>query len=299
MKKFTGKAFAFVKKHWIAFTAAGSAAVFISVIALLVIIAVTGGGSDISVFSFDEEILSEEESIDVSLDSKSTVVGEHYGTAEKLDVSELGDLSKKAKCIGIDVSVWQGEIDWAKVAAAGIDFAMIRCGYREYGSAGAVKADRRFERNIQGALQNGIKVGVYFYSTAVNREEAEEEARWVADAIDGYDITFPVAYDFEEFFNSDDSRAKSISKAQLTLNTVTFLEYIKQRGYKPMLYASASAVRRYWDYQTVKNYDYWLAHYTRKTNYSGPYTMWQCTSNGRVDGINGHVDFDIAYVNYS
>lgn len=300
MKKFIKKAGTFVKKHWIAVTAALSAAVFLSVTALLIIIAVSGTerGESAAVFNFDEEILSEEELVDVSLDSKSTVVGSHYGNAEKLDASELEGISKKAKAAGIDVSVWQGEIDWAKVAAAGIDFAMIRCGYREYGTQGAIKADKKFEYNIANAIKNGIKVGVYFYSTAVNEEEAIEEAAWVVNAVKGYNITYPIAYDFEEFFNSDNSRAKSLSKAQRTRNTIAFLDYVKQNGYKPMLYASASAVRKYWDYSEIKDYDYWLAHYTRKTNYSGPYTIWQCTSNGRVDGINGRVDFDLAYVSY-
>ena len=179
---------------------------------------------------------------------------------------------------------------------------MIRCGYRGYVTGKIVK-DVCFEDNIKGAHENGIEIGVYFYSTAINETEARQEADWVCNLLDqkaeeGIKILYPVAYDFEEFFNKQKSRAENVSRTQLTKNTIAFLNHVTLCGYHPMLYASKSSVTDYWDFKAIKDYDFWLAHYVKSTNYQGEYAMWQYTCLGKVDGIKGNVDLNISYYRY-
>lgn len=196
---------------------------------------------------------------------------------------------------GIDVSKHQGNIDWFKVKQSGVDFAMIRVGYRGYGN-GKVLVDPLFKQNIEGALSNGIKVGVYFYSVAKNEIEALEEAALTIEMIKGYNITYPVVFDLEDF---DRYRLKGVSYIQLNKNAMAFLNKIKSAGYTPMIYGSKSTFGSIWSNSTLSSYKVWLAHYTDKTNYSGRYNMWQYTSSGKVNGISTRVDLNIAYFKYT
>lgn len=139
--------------------------------------------------------------------------------------------------VGIDVSKYQKNIDWKKVKESGVEFAIIRCGYRGYGS-GEILMDPYFEQNISGALKNGIKVGIYFFSAAINESEAREEARWVVNVISKYRITYPVAYDFESFGLG---RLQGLTAKDITNNANAFLSYIRSSGYTPMMYASKNA----------------------------------------------------------
>ncbi len=300
MKNIFKRLCSFVAKHWLVFTAGFASFLIVCVAVVLIIIVISQGvftAGNMTVYRFNTDQIIKEETY-IEIDSDLHISGD-YGEAVELTVSELRDLSSKDVAIGIDVSVWQGKIDWAKVAAEGIDFAIIRCGYRSYDPGdGKIYIDPTFEYNISNAIKNGIKVGVYFYSTALNKEEAEEEAEWVVSQISKYKITYPVAYDFEEFYNTDVTRASNISRLQLSQNTRAFLDYIKQSGYEAALYASASAVDSHWLYSEIKNYDFWLAHYTLKTNYARNYTMWQCTSRGQVNGIPARVDFNLSFKNY-
>lgn len=203
---------------------------------------------------------------------------------------------------GIDVSSHNGKIDWGKVASDGVEFVMIRCGYRGY-VTGKIVQDAYFEENIRGAAQNGIGIGIYFYSTAVTEAEARQEAAWVCKMIDekaaeGIKLLYPVAYDFEEFYNKQKSRAENLSQQQLTKNTIAFLNYVSACGHTPMLYASKTAVIDYWDFNAIKDYDFWLAHYVESTNYTGLYSMWQYTSRGKVNGIKGYTDLNMSYYRY-
>ncbi len=234
---------------------------------------------------------------------------------EKLEQSEtLGDITiydsvntvisehRQALSYGIDVSSHDGKIDWKKVAAAGVEFVMIRCGYRGY-VTGKIVQDAYFEQNIKGAAENGIAIGIYFYSTAITEAEARQEAAWVCQTLDekaaeGIKILYPVAYDFEEFFNKQKSRADNLSRQQLTKNTIAFLNYVSSSGYNPMLYASKSSITDYWDFNAIKDYDFWLAHYIESTNYKGVYAMWQYTCRGKVDGIKGYTDLNVSYYRY-
>jgi len=196
---------------------------------------------------------------------------------------------------GIDVSHHQGAINWAKVKQSGVEFAMIRVGYRGYGN-GKVLVDSLFEQNIKGALANGIKVGVYFYSVAKNEIEALEEAKLTLEMIKGYNITYPVVFDLEDF---NRHRLEGVSYTQLNKNAIAFLNKVKSAGYTPMIYGSKSTFGPIWSSNTLNKYKVWLAHYTDKTNYSGTYNMWQYTSSGKVNGISTRVDLNIAYFKYT
>lgn len=192
---------------------------------------------------------------------------------------------------GIDVSKYQPTIDWAKVKAAGVDFVFIRLGYRGYGSTGALCLDPYFESHINGALNAGLKVGVYYYTEAINTTEAVEEAKYCIDKLANYNITLPVAYDFETTtvggVKTGRKYKAKLSKTAATKNCKAFCDTIKAAGYTPMVYANKSDLTNLIDGASLeKSYDIWLANYTTKTSYTGKYSFWQYTSSGKVNGIN-------------
>lgn len=219
-------------------------------------------------------------------------------TGEKVEAEQL--VIQTGKANGIDVSKWQGLIDWSKVKNSGIDFAIIRIGYR--GEDGKIYKDVNADYNIQQAQKAGILVGVYFFSTAVNSAEASEEANWTLSAIKGYSISYPVVYDCEGFSDSD-SRMYSLTKSVRTDNALTFLSIIKKAGYDGMFYASKNDLANYWETSEISSdYKILIAQYTtpaypQKTNpdYSGKYDMWQYTNRGNVNGIEGNVDMLVSY----
>lgn len=197
------------------------------------------------------------------------------------------------KSFGIDVSAHQGRIDWSAVKASGVDFAIIRCGFRGQ-TAGAIYEDAYFKTNVTAANAAGVKVGIYFYSTAVNENEALEEAAWVVKKISTYRITYPVVYDFEDF---GAYRCANVGGAQATSNALTFLNFVKANGYEPMMYANKNDITTRMSRGSF-GCKFWLAHYTTQTDYTGNINMWQYTSKGSVPGISGNVDMDIAYFSY-
>lgn len=197
------------------------------------------------------------------------------------------------KSFGIDVSAHQGRIDWSAVKASGVDFAIIRCGFRGQ-TAGAIYEDAYFKTNVTAANAAGVKVGIYFYSTALNENEALEEAAWVVKKISTYRITYPVVYDFEDF---GAYRCANVGGAQATSNALTFLNFVKANGYEPMMYANKNDITTRMSRGSF-SCKFWLAHYTSQTDYTGNINMWQYTSKGSVPGISGNVDMDIAYFSY-
>ncbi len=190
--------------------------------------------------------------------------------------------------VGIDVSKWQAEIDWKKVKESGVTFAMIRLGTQKAPHEDST-LDAYFLQNIKQAQENGIKVGVYYYSYASNRKEAIKQADWVLTQLEGQELELPVVFDWECYHLF---RSYEISIHDLNDISNTFLEEIEKQGYDSMFYASKNYLERLWIYQ---EYPVWLAHYTDHTSYEGEYVMWQMTSNGRVSGIDGAVDLDILY----
>ena len=207
--------------------------------------------------------------------------------------------------LGVDVSRYQGVIDWNQVAASGVQFAMIRVGYRTQ-TTGILNEDPYARYNLQEAQRVGIKVGAYFFSAAVNEAEVVEEALFTANLIDKYQITFPVAYDCEGFRNAT-SRQYLLGKEVRTALAVRFLDTIAARGYTPMFYASRNEMtdNRDWDMNVLNKYKVWVAQYpeqpfpiTPASSYAGVQAMWQYTSKAAIPGIAGNVDMNVSYFNY-
>ena len=217
-----------------------------------------------------------------------------------VDVQDLSE--ERGRSNGIDVSKWQGKIDWQKVKNSGIEFAFIRIGYR--GENGVVYKDDNADYNIQQAQKAGVLVGVYFFSTAVSDAEAKEEAEWTLQAIEGYPISYPVVYDCEGYKNST-SRMFDLTATQRTTHAMTFLETVKDAGYDVMFYGARGEIEdeAYWDIQSIeKRYKIWVAQYSGVAypqkdtpDYQGKTAAWQYTNKGRVDGVSGNVDMVVCY----
>ncbi len=219
----------------------------------------------------------------------SFIYARDFTIYNKTKVKEVSGIAK-----GIDVSSWQGEINWDQVAESGIDFAMIRCGFSSLDS-GETKEDNQFFRNIKEANRVGIPVGVYYFSTAITEKDAILEASYVLNSIKDYKITYPIVYDFETF---NKNRTQDISDDIINNNALVFLNYIERHGYKGMLYSNYLNIKNHWHLNLFKNYPIWYAQYIDKSTYEGEYSMWQYADNGHIPGIKGNVDLNESYVIY-
>lgn len=202
-----------------------------------------------------------------------------------LAYSENGVIVSEA---GVDVSEHDGAIDWVAAKAAGIDFAMIRVGYRGYGE-GTLNLDDYFISNITNAKAAGVKVGAYFFSQAITEDEAREEARYVLDqlAAVGISLDYPIAFDQEPITNGDIARTDGISNAQLTANALAFCQTIEAAGYTAIVYGNPTDLGKL-DLDALSDYDIWLAEYGVSTpSIQTDYIMWQYTERGTVDGFLG------------
>lgn len=220
---------------------------------------------------------------------------EEPGAPEDADQTEIQELQKpmSGSSVGIDVSKWNGEIDWDKVKAAGVEFVIIRAGYR--GSVtGALVVDPMFEANIKGATASGLKVGVYFFSQAVNAVEAVEEASAVLELVREYELAYPIFLDSESAGGS--GRADALTAENRTQVCEAFCRTVENAGYDAGVYAS-----RWWYNNNLfvdrldDEYFIWLAEYRSTPLYQGYYQMWQYTSKGQIDGISGNVDMNVHY----
>ena len=230
-------------------------------------------------------------------------------TGAEVDVSKAAASENETaeETLGIDVSKYQGTIDWGQVKASGVDFAMVRVGYRAK-TTGILYEDPGARYNLQEANANRIQTGAYFFSSAVTQEEAREEAEWVASFIAKYKITYPVAYNCEDF-QSPDSRQNGLSMEERTQIACAFLDTVAAKGYTPMFYASRNEMEgnAQWNMDTLgSRYKVWVSQYpekpfpeTPKSSYSRAHDMWQYTSKGQVAGIRGNVDVNVAYFGYS
>ena len=235
----------------------------------------------------------------------------------------------KIKAYGIDVSEHQGKIDWEKVKADSVEFAFIRVG-RRGPTEGRLIIDEYAIDNLKGAQKAGIKIGVYFFTTALTEEEAIEEAKFTIDIIKDYDITYPIVYDCEGFLMPSYYRDHDLSNDQRTKNALAFLKYVESQGYQGMMYGSSGYLSRKWDISQIDSlYPIWVADYPtyrietvieivdgeekenkiyigypsfeslqgKQVPYTGDYKIWQCSSSGEINGINGKVDLNIEYYN--
>ncbi len=193
--------------------------------------------------------------------------------------------------LGIDVSYFQGEIDWEQVQADGIDFAMIRLGYRGYGT-GNIVIDDQFTENINGALAAGLEVGVYFFSQAVNVQEAKREAETVLSMLSSYPITMPVAYDLE-IVSENGSRTRKLSAATMTENAAVFCRMVEAEGYEAAYYASKKTALLRYNLSELKEYGLWYAEEENAPSIPYDFQLWQYTAEGTVDGIETSVALDL------
>ena len=198
---------------------------------------------------------------------------------------------------GIDVSTFQGEIDWPAVAADGIEFAMIRIGGRGY-SQGAIYEDDRFAENLRGAADSGIRAGVYFFSQAVTPEEAEEEAEFIlsilAELPEG-SVTMPVAFDWE-MVHEEDSRTAWMDGETLTSCASAFCAKIAEAGYEPIVYAYRYLAYEMYDLSALAPYPLWISTLDASPDFYYAFEMWQYTEDGAVDGIQSRVDLNLRFV---
>lgn len=198
--------------------------------------------------------------------------------------------------VGIDVSRYQGYIDWAQVKAAGVDFAFVRLGFRGYGN-GQIVLDDTFSQNVAGALNNGIHTGVYFYSQATSYEEGAEEARFVLQNIRAYNIDLPIVLDTEDAEN-EDARTVGLTVEQRTDACLGFLETIYESGYPVMLYANLRWIALSLDITRLHGYDIWFAQYADEPRLPYTYKIWQYSKDGYVPGISQPVDLNIGFNHY-
>jgi len=198
---------------------------------------------------------------------------------------------------GIDVSKYQGDIDWEKVKASGVEYAIIRLGYRGM-NEGTLELDPYYFDNVKEAAAAGVKVGIYFFSQAKNQEEAVEEAEFVLKHIKEYEITYPVVFDTEEV-TTYDARANGLTRAERTDCCIAFCEKIKEAGYTPMIYANTRYMVMGLELERLGDYDKWFAYYGSSHIFPYEFTMLQYSDTGRVPGIDGAVDLDVSFVDYA
>ena len=209
------------------------------------------------------------------------------------------DDGKTTALQGIDVSSHQGEIDWQAVADSGVRFAVIRAGFRGYGQEGRLVEDSRFQENIAGALAAGLDVGVYFFSQAVTVEEAREELALTLELIAPYEITYPVVFDWERMPADRDARTHEVTGETLTAIAVAFCQGVEAAGYTPAVYANQNLAYLTLDLSQLKAWPFWLAHYSDTPTFYYRYDLWQYSHTGTVPGIQGNVDLDLAFRDFT
>lgn len=262
------------------------------------------------IFFFYKPNTSEKESGNDLSNIDTSLIGEASTDPENMDLfTEDGTQVKADQLVsienrsnGIDVSKWQGKIDWAKVKENGIEFALIRIGYR--GENGTIYKDDHADYNIQQAQKAGVLVGVYFFSTATTEAEAVEEANWTIKAVESYSISYPVVYDCEGFQQAN-SRMYALSKETRTRHAIVYLDQVADAGYDTMFYAALSEVQDQKDWnvsEIAQKHKIWIAQYTRAPyptketpDYTGAVHAWQYTNKGSIPGVSGNVDMVVCY----
>lgn len=225
-------------------------------------------------------------------------IEKHNLQPENIRVLENGEMQYLEDGIavthkGIDVSKYQGDIDWERVKADGVEYAFIRLGIRGYGT-GKIVLDEKFVENVEGAKAAGVKVGVYFFTQAVTVEEAIEEAEFVLEQIAPYQIEYPVVFDVEKVSDST-ARMNQISVEERTTITKAFCDRIQEAGYDTLIYGNMEMFSVLLNFKELESYDKWYAYYDSSIYFPYDYEIWQYSDKGTVDGIEGDVDLNIAF----
>ena len=221
------------------------------------------------------------------------VTGEQVIQGAKYSFNSDGSLNTGSGVLGIDVSTWNGNINWSQVKNSGVSYVIIRTGFRG-STQGALVEDNKFRQNIKGALDAGLKVGVYFFTQAINEVEAVEEASMVLSQIKGYQITYPVFIDVED----SGGRADGLDAGTRTKVINAFCQTIQNGGYRAGIYANKTWFNQKMNISALSGYKIWLAQYNTQVTYGGRYDMWQYSSTGTVAGISGKVDMNLSYMSY-
>ena len=203
---------------------------------------------------------------------------------------------KPASTEGIDISSYNGDINWESVKASGIDFAMIRVGGRGYGTEGSLYPDDKAVENINAAKAAGIKVGAYFFSQAITTQEAIEEADYVKSILGDIKLDYPVAYDWE-IIKDEEARTANVTAVQATQCAKAFCERIEELGYTPIIYSPSRELYFKYDLSQLADFDIWYCEYANVPNFYYEFSMWQYSKSGIVNGINGEVDLNICFTN--
>ena len=193
---------------------------------------------------------------------------------------------------GIDVSAFQGEIDWQKVAASGIEFAIVRLGYRGYGKAGKMVEDEYAKKNLQGARDAGLAVGAYFFSQALSIEEVDEEIEFLLNILGDFELDMPLILDWEQV-GVETARTNNMDARTLTNMQLHFCQTVTEMGYQPMVYFNWNQASRLLYLSELEEYPFWLALYQDRMTYPYRVEMWQYTDQGKVPGIQGNVDINV------
>ncbi len=196
---------------------------------------------------------------------------------------------------GVDVSHHQGNINWEKVSLDGIEFAILRIGFRSYGSSGSLNKDKQFEANYQGANDAGLDIGIYFFSQAITDEEAKAEAEYVLELLDNRPLSLPVVYD-PEILHDITARTDNMTKEQFTRNTLIFCDMLMEAGYDVMIYSNIVFEDIYFDMEQLQDYPIWYADYEEIPQSPYDFCFWQYSCEGKVSGISTAVDLNIQFV---
>ena len=224
------------------------------------------------------------------IDAEAEDTANHQVDADESEHTGAWDSEQNA-VLGIDVSKWNQNIDWNKVKEAGVQFVIIRCGYRG-SKTGVLVEDPYFRQNIKGAKEAGLKVGVYFFTQAINQAEAVEEASMVLSLTEGYELDYPIFIDTE----GSGGRADTLDAVTRTAVCEAFCETVEQAGQEAGVYASRNWYYNNVDDDVLSRYTIWVAEYRKEPLYTGRYDIWQYTSSGQIDGINGRVDLNLSYI---
>lgn len=230
---------------------------------------------------------------DVDKDMEDFRIHEAEEEADETEDTQIKFAAENGK-VGIDVSKWNGDIDWELVKESGVEYAIIRCGYRG-ASSGSLILDPKYKDNVQGAIEAQIPVGIYFYTQAINETEAIEEASMVIHMIEEYDIDYPVFLDSESAYGA--GRADDLEKDRRTEIARAFLRTVASAGYETGIYGSKNWLMNELDMEKLQAYNTWVAEYSDVPTYDEYYQMWQYTSKGTISGIDTDVDLNICYMN--
>lgn len=223
-------------------------------------------------------------------------------TADNLQYNENGypvyyENGKKISHLGVDLSEYQGDVDFAAMKEAGVEFVILRIGGRYYGDDGALYEDNAFDSYYEQAKAAGLKIGAYFFSQAISVEDAVEEANFAIEKLDGKKLDYPVAFDWENIAD-DAARTDNVTGDILTLLAEAFCDTVANAGYKTIVYSNTQQMFVMYDFETMKDYDFWLADYREFPTMYYRFDMWQYTKDGSIAGVDGTVDLNISFTDF-